>query len=384
MGNRSASQELWAHKEGTELATKAEEAECAGDLKEAAELYDAAVTICEIGLAEVTRSGSKADQQRAAYREMIEQCSQLAENLSKRCDGLKVVTQSSHQREVVADEGPKFYALCIGMDDWTGDASLMKELFTKDLRYNKQHVCTLNEGSGPTAEDVLRVMDNVTPRVSQSDIFILYYSGHGTRSNEQFLFCTKGKYLPHSVLVDKIRQLKTERVVIIIDACHSGEFSSVTKDKPANTFDSGDLEAFLRSSGKLVMVAARGSETAPGSSAFTHSLIKAVKAELKGNRGKELSVRPLTVFDRASQILGETFSDAPLPRISAAHELASFSIGPKPVTGHLGVWHDSFEACSHTKLRCARGLGPLRIGKCHWDCCFSTDKKSKHCFPVDF
>lgn len=40
---------------------------------------------------------------------------------------------------------------------------------------------------------------------------------------------------------------------------------------------------------------------------------------------------------------------------------------------HNGEWHSSFGHCG---VKCAWGLGPSRLGQCHWSCCFETRKTS--------
>eukprot|EP01063_Lacrimia_lanifica_P008068 TRINITY_DN151_c5_g1_i1.p1 TRINITY_DN151_c5_g1~~TRINITY_DN151_c5_g1_i1.p1 ORF type:complete len:449 (+),score=130.39 TRINITY_DN151_c5_g1_i1:55-1401(+) len=39
---------------------------------------------------------------------------------------------------------------------------------------------------------------------------------------------------------------------------------------------------------------------------------------------------------------------------------------------HSKTWHDRYEDCSY--LKCGFGLGPKKIGRQHWGCCYSTDR----------
>ena len=39
----------------------------------------------------------------------------------------------------------QFYAVCIGMDRWTGDATLMQKLFVNTLNYSSENVHVLND-----------------------------------------------------------------------------------------------------------------------------------------------------------------------------------------------------------------------------------------------
>eukprot|EP01045_Picozoa_sp_COSAG04_P014549 COSAG04_NODE_1095_length_8308_cov_5.921793_7_plen_105_part_00 len=50
---------------------------------------------------------------------------------------------------------PSFFAVCVGMDNWTGDAQHMKDLLVGDLRYPPENVALLNAGDGPTADEVM-------------------------------------------------------------------------------------------------------------------------------------------------------------------------------------------------------------------------------------
>ena len=231
---------------------------------------------------------------------------------------------------------PRPYALCVGVDDWTRDASNMAELLTHDLNYPDSNVVTLNAGRGPTGTEVLAELGRLAATVREEDLLVIYYSGHGTRVNrgKDFAFCTKGDWLTKTELLKAINRVDA-KVVIIIDACHSGQFStakSKSKSKAADEFDGGDLEAWFRTSGRLVMSAATAGQEAPGSSAFTHALIQAAKQHISRTGGRKLCLRPLSLFDGLNEILEHAHREdedrPPPPRISGVDALGSFALGP--------------------------------------------------------
>ena len=146
---------------------------------------------------------------------------------------------------------------------------MVRDLLVGDLHYHDSNVHVLKNATATEVMDVFS--DSLLPVVTANDVFVFYYSGHGTRTDDTFKFCTKGPYLSHSrFLEDGIRKLETKRCVIIVDACHSGQFDAAkdkgTKDKPKGAFDAKDLEAFLATSGRLVMVASQANQLAPSPS----------------------------------------------------------------------------------------------------------------------
>ena len=123
------------------------------------------------------------------------------------------------------------------------------------------------------------VINVLIPKINEKDTLIVYYSGQSCRVSEQFKFCTKGTYLSHKDFITKcINKVKTQRVVIVIDVCYSGDFNTFkSKDKPGRVVDAGDITAFLKPSGKICFFASQAKEIAPGSSAFTHAFVKSIE-----------------------------------------------------------------------------------------------------------
>ena len=125
------------------------------------------------------------------------------------------------------------------MDEWTHDATTMSYLFVTDLRYRHKHVHVLNKGKGPTRQEVLDYIASLNPMnhsravsVGPKDIFVLYYSGHGTKDDEgDFLFHTAGdQKLSQRDMTEAVAQLPAQHAVFIIDACHAGAFNPVVAD----------------------------------------------------------------------------------------------------------------------------------------------------------
>jgi len=213
----------------------------------------------------------------------------------------------------------------------------MAALCTEDLGYPEANVMTLNQRRGPTRDEVLNAVGGLVPNLRKEDLLIFYYSGHGIRVSNgmEFAFCTKGSYLLKAQLLDAIKDVQA-KVVIVVDACHSGQFNTAkSKSKGPDDFDNDDLEAWFRSSGRLVMSAATAREEAPGTSAFTHAFIQAaknLKAQKLAKGREKMTVKINTLFDELSDILEEKHKDdpdrPPPARISGVEALGSFSIGP--------------------------------------------------------
>ena len=235
---------------------------------------------------------------------------------------------------LVSDSAAKlgqFYAVCIGVDNCTNNATLVSGAFINELNYSPNNVHILNEGDGPTADEVLDTFINVLiPKINEKDTLIVYYSGQSCRVSEQFKFCTKGTYLSHKDFITKcINKVKTQRVVIVIDVCYSGDFNTFkSKDKPGRVVDAGDITAFLKPSGKICFFASQAKEIAPGSSAFTHAFVKSIEKIVRDNEEGLLSVSPLETFAKLTKIMKNDKDNPPLPRLCGVDEYTDFDIGP--------------------------------------------------------
>ena len=143
--------------------------------------------------------------------------------------------------ELLPHDHTEYYALCIGMDQWSDHATTMGDLFALNLHYRRDHVHVLNEGNGPTKRQVLDSIASFQQRdssgvsVGPKDVFVFYYVGHGdVDGSGNFLFRTQDGSLSQSELMDAVMQLHVLHAVFIIDACHAAAFTASFKASRKN------------------------------------------------------------------------------------------------------------------------------------------------------
>ena len=118
---------------------------------------------------------------------------------------------------------PQFYAMCIGMDDWTKNPQRMKHLLVHDMQYRPEDVCALKDGEGPTADTVIAILAYGQPFVTPNDVFVLYYSVH----RDVLRLCTKGASFPCSTCFGLKQTKETAlRVCHIYERLTSGTCNS--------------------------------------------------------------------------------------------------------------------------------------------------------------
>lgn len=135
------------------------------------------------------------------------------------------------------------YALIIGVDNkqqtdiFVKDAQAMYNVLSDEklCGYNKENITLLTDQNATTA-NILEALDYFIKKIDENDSFLLFYSGHGGYDKEQSKSCL----MPHDVrsdnliygkdLREKLSQMKSKRMFILFDCCHSGSFFDKNKD----------------------------------------------------------------------------------------------------------------------------------------------------------
>ncbi|MEI9852809.1 MAG: NACHT domain-containing protein [Sphingomonas sp.] len=145
----------------------------------------------------------------------------------------------------------------------------------------------------PTSGRFLNGLTEFLSEAEGADQCILYFTGHGAWSAQQFAFEFDGKgHVPFSIAETLLRQ-STKRYLFIIDACHSG---GATGHKSSGT------TSFAVSSGSCVLASCREIEISrelPGhGSLFTDYFCKAIETGLGNKKTPKgmISVNDLVEF----------------------------------------------------------------------------------------
>lgn len=184
------------------------------------------------------------------------------------------------------------------------------------------------------------------------DTVVVFFSGHGGRTgrheDEAACFCPVealshelvGTSLTGGELTAALRAVRSERLVVLIDACHSGGFGEPRSRSTGLTagLTAKDVSSLLQGRGRVVMAASRPDELAwelegMRNGLFTHYLLRGLRGEVAREDGtvwvSELfgyisrSVRQHGLQHPYQKAVGEDFVVVVKPGAASPEALAS-------------------------------------------------------------
>lgn len=204
------------------------------------------------------------------------------------------------------------YNLNYARPDATAFTQKLKE---KGQRIFKEvtHVAVYDEDA--TKPNILKAFQTVIARAKPEDVFLFYYAGHGTldeeHQNQYYLVPTditklygdpaqlKSRGISAEELRDLLMEVKSQKQIILMDACHSGG-ALKTMTVRAAAADEKAIVQLARSSG-VVMIASSGSKQFATEFAqlqhgvFTYALLEALDG--KADHGDDkLTVNELKIY----------------------------------------------------------------------------------------
>jgi hypothetical protein len=187
---------------------------------------------------------------------------------------------------------------------------------------------TLLSDTAASRDDVLSALDGLAARVGEDDTVFVYYAGHGVYGDDGYYLTTHdtqlvghkvtaGMGLREAELIAKLQAIKAKRLLLIVNACHSGEISPVLaagEEPLTGTPLPPQVSAALLSTGegRVIISACRENQYAfigPGPlTLFTQALVDGLQGKgVSSNRGY------ISVFDLYTHLyfaLDETVSSA--------------------------------------------------------------------------
>lgn len=136
-----------------------------------------------------------------------------------------------------------FYALIIGVNDYNDrrlpdltfpiqDGVNLKRVLTEHYTFNERNINVL---TNPTRKAILRAFDDLTYKLRKDDNLLIFFAGHGRQEEKS----QQGYWLPadaendynddwlsNSTIRDQLRRFPCQHVLVISDACFSGELIS--------------------------------------------------------------------------------------------------------------------------------------------------------------
>ncbi|WP_411894336.1 caspase family protein [Winogradskyella sp. A2] len=203
------------------------------------------------------------------------------------------------------------YALIIGVDFKQKTESVIKDaqniydvLSNKELCGYKKENITLLLNSDATCKRITDAFDDLIEKMDENSSFLLYYSGHGGYAKEYDIsyLCPYDKtadiYISGKELRGKLSKMKSKKIFILFDCCHSGSFfegkDEVISETIANntkeliTHQNSTLEGLAQEiddeRGMVIVASSQAAELSWGdaeTSVFTQCLVESLKAQNK-------------------------------------------------------------------------------------------------------
>jgi hypothetical protein len=227
------------------------------------------------------------------------------------------------------------FAFVIGIDKYHGawdnlknavrDAKAVEKILRESFRFDS--VQTLFDERA-TRDEILGAIDRYTATLGRDDNLIIYYSGHGTiqeRSNRGFWVPSDAdsrstsRYISHSELKDRIASFQGRHILVVADACFSGEILKgppvplLTKDDPQyfrKLFQRPSRWALTSGGDEPVMDGGR-----EGHSVFAYYFLKALR-EIEGK-----FFTTSQVYERLKFAVGN--NSAQIPRYDELRDVGS-------------------------------------------------------------
>jgi hypothetical protein len=216
-------------------------------------------------------------------------------------------------------------ALIIGISDYryigqlhenvANDAEKFEAILTsQQCGYRVPNVVKLVNGDA-TAERIRRELAALSQTTTRDETVIVYFSGHGGRigTNGDERMCLLpadydpatdlGAALESSELISLLDKIHSDRVVVILDACHSGGAGSIKEPLPFKKgFTEHNLTGLTAGGGRVILSSSKHDEVSYAFSDMEHSLFSHFLFEgLGGNGGSEDVISVIDVFKYVSE-----------------------------------------------------------------------------------
>lgn len=230
-----------------------------------------------------------------AHRVAVRADSKVSSAISETID----IIVESPKDEVVL---PDLHVLAIGISDYPGELRLHyaakdARVLAETLRQHSKELFRKVEVTSLTDQDasrtrILAAIDELSQRMTQRDIALVFFAGHGERDSRGALYLLpadvqKERLLATAVPASQIRDAFAAlpgRILFLIDACHAGAVDT----RARSLTDDLVRDLVAPEAGVIVMCASTGREVALESNEHRHGIFTLALVEgLAGKASKE-------------------------------------------------------------------------------------------------
>ncbi|MEM6259658.1 MAG: caspase family protein [Planctomycetota bacterium] len=174
---------------------------------------------------------------------------------------------------------PNRYALLIGADDYAdhrivdlpacaNDVRLLQEVLQDPQAgmFPPDHITTLT-GTDVTKARVIDALDQLGRRAGPDDLVVVFFSGHGAVDNRQRAYWImhetaadklRATALPENEISDLLKEVRSQRMITLIDACFSAATAEVSSAKSLLPRDA--LQREFDGKGRVAITGSSGDE----------------------------------------------------------------------------------------------------------------------------
>jgi uncharacterized caspase-like protein len=279
------------------------------------------------------------------------------------------------------------YALLIGVGSHTYAPQLDVPVSVRDAKelaavltdedycgYLSTQVEVLHDSSA-TREGILKGLGELANKVNPEDTVTIFYCGHGDYGTDGEYYLVSydarisknkvqaGTGVSQAALVDTLQKIPAERVLVIFNACHSGEISptlGVDKELRSRILPDSTKDALLSTgSGRIIITACKEEQLSyigkGETSIFTQAVVEGLRGKGVISRGGFVSAFDLytATYEEVKENVSATYNKLQEPELTVLKGVGPFAVSlyRGAVETNLGLAEGEIEPPEETAMR---------------------------------
>jgi uncharacterized caspase-like protein len=177
---------------------------------------------------------------------------------------------------------------------------LYKDVFITLLSSNQKE-----KNLKPTKGNIYKALDEIRKKATADDVVTIYYSGHGMSApykgsnlfylvpedfdwsqNVESSSIAKSEGVDAETLTDSLSKFKAHKVILLLDACHSGDVLLAARGEDKKEANTSGLQRLANGTGRFIFASSAGDEKSRETSKIGHGLFTYVLLNALGANPK--------------------------------------------------------------------------------------------------
>ncbi len=234
----------------------------------------------------------------------------------------------------------------ISVDDARAVAQVLQD--PRACGYPESQIQILHD-EGATKAGILAALDELAQHTKPEDTVFLFYCGHGALGTDGNYYLVSndaqreksavvaGTGLSEGELLDKLKAIQAQRMLLVFNACYSGNISPTLAMEeetlsPSSLPEETSSALLATGSGRIIITACReGQKSYIGSgslSIFTQAVVDSLRGKGVKNSGGFISAYSLyeSIFEVVSEATGEKFHVQQEPELTVLKGVGPFAV----------------------------------------------------------